>query len=357
MANATIIDVAKQAGVSIKTVSRVINNVKTVKPQVRERVMRAIQKLDYHPNPSARGLGGKRSYLMGLVYDISCGYYATSVLAGAVERSRAANYQIVMQPCDYNARSLSEDVIRSLRQSHADGVILTPPLSDISAVTAAIEALGIPFVKIAPGKHTDTYRSICTNDQESSASMTEQLAQMGHQRIGFIIGNPDHAAVMDRYQGYLDGLAACGLKLDKSLVVQGYNSHASGVQSARKLLNVPVAKRPTAIFASNDEMAAGALAVAHSMGLGVPEDISIVGFDDAPLASQVWPALTTIRQPIEAMAAEATQLLLSTLSGEPAVDCKHVLPSTLTFRQSTGPAPNRARHPGTRPDGPGLKQA
>jgi LacI family transcriptional regulator len=357
MANATIIDVAKQAGVSIKTVSRVINNVKTVKPQVRERVMRAIQKLDYHPNPSARGLGGKRSYLLGLVYDTSCGYYATSVLAGAIEHSRAANYQIVMQPCDYNARSLAEDVVRSLRQSHADGVILTPPLSDITAVTESIEALGIPFVKIAPGKHTDNYRSVCTNDQESSARMTEQLAQMGHQRIGFIIGNPDHAAVMDRYRGYLQGLEVCGLKLEKSLVVQGYNSHASGVQSARKLLNVPAPKRPTAIFASNDEMAAGALTVAHSMGLGVPEDISIVGFDDAPLASQVWPALTTIRQPIEAMAAEATQLLLNTLSGEPAVDCEHVLPSTLTFRQSTGPAPNRARHPGTRPDRRGLKHA
>jgi LacI family transcriptional regulator len=357
MANATIIDVAKHAGVSIKTVSRVINNVKTVKPQIRERVMRAIQKLDYHPNPSARGLGGNRSYLLALLYDISCGYYATSVLAGAMERSRAANYQIVMQPCDYNAATLSEDVCRSVRQSHADGVILTPPLSDLNAVAAAVESLAVPFVKIAPGKHTDTYRSVCTNDRESCAAMTEQLAALGHQRIGFIIGNPDHAAVMDRYLGYLDGLSACGLKLDKTLVVQGYNSHASGVQSARKLLNVPAAKRPTAIFASNDEMAAGALTVAHSMGLGVPEDISIVGFDDAPLASQVWPALTTIRQPITDMAAEAVQLLLSTLTGQPAEDLQHVLPASLTFRQSTGPAPNRARHSGTRPEGPGLKRA
>jgi LacI family transcriptional regulator len=343
MANATIIDVAKHAGVSIKTVSRVINNVKTVKPAIRERVMRAIQKLDYHPNPSARGLGGNRSYLLALLYDISCGYYATSVLAGVMERSRAAKYQIVMQPCDYNADTLSDDVSRSVRQSRADGVILAPPLSDLSAVTDAVEGLGIPFVKIAPGKHTDNYRSVCTDDRESCARMTEQLAAMGHQRIGFIIGNPDHAALIDRYKGYLDGLEACGLKLDKSLVVQGYNSHESGVQSARKLLNVVPAKRPTAIFASNDEMAAGALTVAHSLGLGVPEDISIVGFDDAPLASQVWPALTTIRQPIQDMAAEAAALLLSALGGEPADHTKHVLASSLMFRQSTGPAPNRSR--------------
>jgi LacI family transcriptional regulator len=145
--------------------------------------------------------------------------------------------------------------------------------------------------------------------------------------------------------------------LDKTLVVQGYNSHASGVQGARKLLNVPAAKRPTAIFASNDEMAAGVLAVAHSMGLGVPEDLSVVGFDDAPLASQVWPALTTIRQPIADMAAQAAELLLRTLSGEPADHSKHVLPSSLTFRQSTGPAPNRARHQAAKAQGHGLEQA
>jgi len=345
MAHTTIIDVAEHAGVSIKTVSRVINNVQSVRAQIRERVLRAIEKLDYHPNPSARGLGGNRSYLLGLLYDVSCAYYTTSVLAGVIERSRAAKYQVVMEPCDYNAPTLAEDVTRQVRQSRVDGVILTPPLSDLKAVTAVLESQNIPFVRIAPGKHTDTYRSVCTNDRESCASMTEQLAALGHQRIGFIIGNPDHAAVMDRYKGYLDGLRSCGLRLDKALVAQGYNSHASGVQCARRLLNVPAARRPTAIFASNDEMAAGALAVAHSLGLSVPEDVSVVGFDDAPLAGQVWPALTTIRQPIADMAAEAVALLLRTLSGEPADHSKHVIPSSLTFRQSTGPAPpNRVRH-------------
>ena len=356
MGNATIIDVAKHAGVSIKTVSRVINNVKTVKPQIRERVVRAIEKLDYHPNPSARGLGGNRSYLLGLLYDVSCGYYATSVLAGATERSRAAKYQIVMQSCDYNAPTLVDDLARNIRQSRVDGVMITPPLSDLGSVSEVLDSHNIPFVRIAPGKHADIGRSVFTNDRESCASMTEQLASLGHQRISFIIGNPDHAAVMDRYRGYLDGLKACGLRLDKTLVVQGYNSHASGVQCARKLLNVAPAKRPTAIFASNDEMAAGALSVAHSMGLGVPEDVSVVGFDDSPLASQVWPALTTIRQPISDMAAEAAELLLSNLRGESSENPKHMLPSTLTFRQSTGPAPNRARpQAGASSEGRGAK--
>ena len=349
MANATIIDVAKHAGVSIKTVSRVINNVKTVRPQIRDRVTRAIEKLDYHPNPSARALGGNRSYLLALLYDVSCGYYATGVLAGAAERCRAANYQIVMQPCDYSSPSLGEHFARNLRQSRVDGVLVTPPLSDLTCVIDVLENRAIPFVRIAPGKQTDTQRSVSTNDREICASMTEQLASLGHQRIAFVIGNPDHAAVMDRYRGYLDGLRACALRLDKTLVVQGYNSHLSGVQCARKLLNVPLAKRPTAIFASNDEMAAGVLSVAHSMGLGVPEDVSVVGFDDAPLASQVWPPLTTIRQPISDMAAQAVEILLSTLRGEPVSTPKHLLPATLTFRQSTGPAPNRARPPASAP--------
>jgi LacI family transcriptional regulator len=357
MANSTIIDVAQHAGVSIKTVSRVINNVQSVKPQLRERVLRSIEKLDYHPNPSARGLGGNRSYLLGLLYDVSCGYYTTSVLAGVIERSRAAKYQVVMEPCDYNAATLAEDVALTVRKSHADGVILTPPLSDLNAVTAVLENQGIPYVRIAPGKHTDTYRSVCTNDRESCAGMTEQLAALGHQRISFIIGNPDHAAVMDRYRGYLDGLRSCGLRLDRALVAQGYNSHASGVQCARKLLNVAPSRRPTAIFASNDEMAAGALTVAHSMALGVPEDVSVVGFDDAPLAGQVWPALTTIRQPIADMAAQAVELLLGALTGGPPDHSMHVIPSSLIFRQSTGPAPNRVRRQTLKPDRQGLERA
>jgi LacI family transcriptional regulator len=341
MTNATIRDVAAQARVSIKTVSRVINNVKTVKANTRERVMRVIRKLDYHPSPSARGLGASRSYLIGLIYDVSCAYYATGVLAGVLETCRAANYQVVMQPCDYTAASLTDDVSRSVRASRADGVIVTPPLSDLKPVIALFEQQRIPFVRIAPAEHADDRRSVYTNDRESCAKMTEQLAALGHTRIGFVIGNPDHAAVADRFRGYRDGLRTCGLAFDKKLVVQGYNSYDSGVECARKLLQAPVEKRPTAIFASNDEMAAGVLAVAHGMGLAVPEDLSVAGFDDVPLASQVWPALSTVRQPVPSMAARAAELLLRQLRGEDEDRSGHVIECTLTFRQSTGPARNR----------------
>ncbi len=341
MSTATIRDVAAQAKVSIKTVSRVINNVTTVKPHTREKVLRVIRKLDYHPNPSARGLSGARSYLIGLLYDRTCDYYATSVLAGVIETCRAAHYQVIMQPCDFHSSSLADDISRNVKQSRAAGVILTPPLSDQSALLGVLKRQRIPYVRIAPAEHSDNLHSVYTNDRESSARMTEHLAALGHTRIGFIIGHPDHEAVGDRYKGYLDGLKNCGIAIDKSLVVQGFNSHASGMQSARKLLLVPDTARPTAIFASNDEMAAGVLAVAHSLGLGVPDELSVAGFDDVPLASQVWPALTTIRQPISAMSAKAADLLLQQLRGEPEDRTAHVLESSLTFRQSTGAAHNQ----------------
>ena len=347
MSNITIREVAAQAGVSIKTVSRVINDVKTVKSRTRERVMRVIRKLDYHPSPSARGLGGSRSYLIGLVYDRSCAYYATSVLAGVLAACRAAHYQVVMQPCDYESPTLAADVTRNIRHSRADGVILTPPLSDMKSVLAEFEAQDVAYVRIAPaeetahGSATDPARSVRTNDRASCARMTGQLAALGHTRIGFIIGNPDHAAVGDRFRGYRDGLRTSGVAYDRKLVAQGYNSYESGVECARRLLRVPPARRPTAIFASNDEMAAGVIAVAHGMGLAVPEDLSVAGFDDIPLASQVWPALTTIRQPISAMAAQAAALLLRQLRGESASETAHIVESELTFRQSTGPAPGR----------------
>jgi LacI family transcriptional regulator len=341
MSTATIRDVAAQAKVSIKTVSRVINNVTTVKPHTREKVLRVIRKLDYHPNPSARGLSGSRSYLISLLYDRTCEYYATSVLAGVIETCRAAHYQVIMQPCDSRSPALADEISRNVKQSRAAGLILTPPLSDQSALLGVLKQQRIPYVRIAPAEHSDNLRSVYTNDRESSTRMTEHLAALGHSRIGFIIGHPDHEAVGDRYKGYLDGLKNCGIAVDKSLIMQGFNSYESGMQSARKLLLVPENERPTAIFASNDEMAAGVLAVAHSLGIGIPDELSVAGFDDVPLASQVWPALTTIRQPISAMSAKAADLLLQQLRGEPEDRTAHVLESTVTFRQSTGPAHNQ----------------
>ena len=189
--------------------------------------------------------------------------------------------------------------------------------------------------------------------------MTRYLVSMGHRRIGFVIGHPDHGAVGNRYLGYRDGLKSGGLKLDRKLVQQGDNTFESGVKCGQRLLNLEFP--PTAIFASNDDMAAGVMKVAHEMGLSIPGDLSVAGFDDIPLASQIWPSLTTIRQPMEEMAVRATALLLRQLRGE--TDEKtHTIASTLVVRDSTGPCPRQpqlatelSRTPPARPGGGSVR--
>ena len=196
-------------------------------------------------------------------------------------------------------------------------------------------------MRIAPAEHADDRRSVYTNDRESCAQMTEQLAALGHTRIGFVIGNPDHAAVADRYQGYRDGLRTCGVALDKKLIVQGYNSYDSGVECARKLLQVPGRSDRLRSSRATTRWRPACWRSRTDWGWRSPRTCRWSGFDDVPLASQVWPALTTIRQPIPAMAAQAAELLLRQLRGEPYDRSGHVVESALMFRQSHGPSRER----------------
>jgi len=256
--------------------------------------------------------------------------------------SRAEGYDLVIQPCDFSDPQLVASIESMVRNKPVDGLILTPPLSDMSALLESLDKLGIPFALIAPADRANEYRSVFTNDREACAEMTRLLASMGHRRIGFLIGDPNHGAVADRYVGYRDGLKSAGLKLDRKLVAQGYNTFASGVKGAQRLLARD--DRPTAIFASNDDMAAGVMRVAHEMGLAIPGDLSVAGFDDIPMASQVWPSLTTIHQPMGKMAERATSLLLAQLRGKGEVDERqlddpHRVVSPMVIRESTGPCP------------------
>jgi len=333
----TIDDVAAMAGVSIKTVSRVVNNEPNVSQATRVRVLRAIAALDYQPLPSARNLAARRSYLIGLIYDNPSASYVLGVQAGVLAACERNDYQLLIRPCTYDRASIVADVIAVVRRSHLEGVILTPPLSDLRPLVAALDDAGIDHVRVAPGERVAPGRGVYTNDRAACARMTEHLASLGHERIGFILGHPDHAAVATRYQGYLDGLAAAGLDFDARLVAQGLNSFESGIDCARRLLATE--PRPTAIFAANDDMAAGAMTVAHELGLALPEQLSIAGFDDIPLARQMWPALTTIRQPIFELAQRAADMLLGRLRGRPQIDAgSETIDSEIVLRDSTGPA-------------------
>ena len=332
---AKIADVARLAGVSIKTVSRVANKEPNVSEATRARVQAAIDSLSYRPDPSARSLASRRSFLIGLLYDNPSASYLVNIQHGALAISRAEGYDLVIHPCASQDEHLNREIASMVAQSKVDGVILTPPLSDMASIARLLEDLGTPFARIAPADRRPERSEVYTNDREACAEMTAYLASLGHRRIGFIVGHPDHGALQARLKGYEDGLAANGLEMEESLIEQGYNSFASGADCATRLLSL--ADRPTAVFASNDDMAAGAMRVAHEMGLAIPGDVSVAGFDDVPLASQLWPSLTTIRQPIEAMARRATELLLMELRGE-RHELAKTIDSTLIVRDSTGPA-------------------
>lgn len=326
---------AKLAGVSIKTVSRVTNKEANVREETRRKVERAIEKLEYRPNPSARKLAATRSYVVGLLYDDPSASYLTSVQAGALRASRAEGYDVVIYPCRYQDPGLVASVSSLIRSRSVDGLILTPPLSDMTSLRHTLDELGIAFALVAPADDANGHRSIRTNDREVCAKMTRYLISLGHRRIGFVKGHRDHGAVGNRYLGYRDGLRSRGLKVDRNIVRRGDNSFESGQHCARHLLGL--ADPPTAIFAANDEMAAGIIKIAHEKGLDVPGDLSIAGFDDVPLASRIWPALTTIHQPVEEMAVRATAILLRQMRGEDSNEIEHTIESTLVIRSSTGP--------------------
>lgn len=333
----TIGTVAAQARVSIKTVSRVLNNSNCVTSATRERVMGVIRQLSYSPSPTARTLAGHRSLLVGMPFDSSASRYVTEVQMGSLSTFRAANYQVVMHACDAHATDLVEEILMFVQRVRVDGIVLTPPLSHLDALVEGLSAQSIPFVKIAASRRADFAHNVFTNEREACAAMVQHLAAEGHDRIGFVIGPSGCTASEQRYLGYVDGLRQAGLTLTASLVRRGADTVTSGLAAGRELLLQGRRARPTAIFASNDEMAAGVLRAAHDLGLAVPEELSVAGFEDSPIASQVWPRLTTIRQPIRAMAERAAALLMAQLNGQPSLAdaTLQLIESSLILRQST----------------------
>ena len=339
MKRSTITDVADHAGVSIKTVSRVLNREPKVRKSTIKKVEQAMKELHYYPNSSGRRLASNRTFLVGLIYDntnFNTGYI-NNVQNGSLESCREEHYDLLLYPCKYGDPTLIEQITDLVTAPRVDGLLITPPISDRADVRALMEELNTPFVDFARESVDDFEWTVCTDDQNVCAEMVKYLARLGHQRIAFVKGDPDHRATRNRYKGYLDGMRECGLRVLKSLVIQGNLSYESGIDAALRLLRAK--NPPTAIFCANDQTAAGAMKVAHEMGLSIPGDVSIVGFDDVPLASQIWPQLTTIRQPLFRMSRLAGKLLIRRLRGEQPGDVDRVVKAEIVIRDSTGPAP------------------
>lgn len=330
-------DVAQTAGVSMMTVSRVLNKDDKVSEATREKVMTAVKALNYRPNVSARRLASAKSFFLGLVYDNPSASYVSKFLLGALKRCRASGYHLVVDEADVDISKTLESVADLINVTKVDGMILLPPLCNDKAVVDMLVEASVPFIRISPDSDINSAPYICMDDYQAAFDVTEALIKQGHRKIAHIIGHPNQGASRLRYQGYLDALRSNDVTVPPSYIEQGYFDFKSGSIAARKLL--ALADRPTAIFASNDDMAAATLTAAHMLSLKVPDELAIVGFDDAQLAVTVWPHLSTVRQPIQEMAELAVELLASgkyqDLSNISRSDFRHVLDFELMERESS----------------------
>jgi LacI family transcriptional regulator len=329
-------EVAKHAGVSPMTVSRALSGDAHVEAATRQRVQAAVKELGYSPNVAARNLARAASLHIGLLYNNPSAAYLNELLVGVLEQSSQAGCQIVLEKC--GARN-ERAVIDRLLRDDVGGIILPPPLSDSNIALEALHAAKIPFIAVATGRPEAQGLSVRIDDQEAAAAMTRYLLSLGHRDIGFIIGAPNQTVSAQRQAGFESALREAGVPVRPEWVKQGSFTYRSGLEAAEEILDA--ATRPTAIFASNDDMAAAAMAVAHRLHLDVPKDLTIVGFDDTPLATTIWPALTTVRQPVAAMARKAVELLLEEIRlrrlGETLGPVQHVMNFTLVKRESSGP--------------------
>jgi LacI family transcriptional regulator len=331
----TIVDVARHAGVSIKTVSRVFNGQPHVTPEVTRRVREAALAVNYHPNMLARALVQRRSHLIGLVYENPSPSYVVDLQKGVLERLRDEHYRLVVIPI----ASISEheaDVVGLLRSAALDGVVLAPPASDSARIMADLTAASIRFARIAPTRLIEAGPSNLLDDVTAAREIAAHVFALGHRDVAIITGDPTHASADARMEGYREAFAAAGASIRPDRVVAGLYTYDSGYAAARALLDRP--DRPTAILAQNDDMAVGALIAALEAGLTVPGDLSITGFDDSEVARIAWPAITTVRQPVFDMAVAAADMVVAQLNDTAPDMCRHHR-HELIIRQSTGPAP------------------
>lgn len=331
----TINDVAREAGVSKRTVSRVINGSANVGPKTLELIQQVIDRLDYSPDKQARGLASSRSYLLGLIYDNPDALYIDQVQRGVLDICSKKGYELVVHPCKYHNPDLVKNCLNFIRRSNIDGVIVLPPVSESKDLAAALREAEHCYVRMASVDLDDHTNIVVSDERAAMSEMARYMVSLGHKKIGFITGPLDYYSSIERLEGFRNTLNDLGIGLDQSLVVEGKNSYQSGLERALELLTR--ADRPSAIFANNDEMAAAVLRVAHQLGISVPQQLSIAGFDDNLLASRIIPSLTTIQRPVGAMASLAAHKIIQSIEKNivESVDKEFLVKPHLIIREST----------------------
>lgn len=330
----TIEDVAKVAGVSKSTVSRVVNNIPLVNEKTRKKVLKAIQETGYKPNALARGLTTRRTGTLGLIIsDISNPFFA-EVTRGVEDFASAYSYNVIL--CNTDERPEKERrAVDLLLSKQVDGIIFTSARMTETDLSSVIEGR-IPFVFIGRVVEDVEADYVIVDDELGGFQATDHLIRLGHTRIGFIGGAADASAQIDRARGYRNALKMRGLAVDESLMINGMFKQEGGYAAAEKFLEMGE-KRPTAVFAANDIMAIGAMDAFMSHGLRVPEDIAVVGFDDIPLARMKAVDLTTVSQPKYDLGIIAARMLLRRLDSKTRQGFQHVIiPPKLVVRKSCG---------------------
>lgn len=339
----TIKHVAADAGVSLQTVSRVINNEPNVRPEMKNRVQSSIDRLGYVPSIAAQRMSGSRSYLILAINDRDRTIadwqarqgtdWVDQMLLGGMLKCAEFGYRMIFELVDTHSDHVERELLGALAALQPDGIILTPPHSDNPQIVALLDQQKIPFVRIG-SKQNGMGIPVSMDDEGSAWQASRYLIERGHRRIGFISGSNEYDLSGWRIDGWLQAMAKAGLDA-AGLLAAGDFSYASGEVAARALLDRP--DRPTAIIASNDQMALATLEVARSLGLSIPHDLSLISFDNTPLVHFTQPPLTAIDQPIAATTSKAVELIIAAQNGDPPPPALTIVPATIIERDSVAP--------------------
>ncbi|MEP0391788.1 MAG: LacI family DNA-binding transcriptional regulator [Erythrobacter sp.] len=335
-------DVAELAGVSIKTVSRVLNNEPHVQDKLRRKVKEAVERLNYVPSQSARSLRGNRSYDINLISHSRNSPYINSIQFGAVIACQKLGYQLSISLFEeLNGKPI--DAIRAAFEAlmlhrKPDAVMLVAPYAGNEKIDYVLQELGIPVVRIGPVDISHRGVLVEIDDHKASIELTQHLIGLGHKRVGFVRGIEDQRATHVRYSGFCVAMDAAGLSVEESLVRKGEFDFESGFEAGEYFIGLEAP--PTAVFCSNDDMAAGVVSACTVSGVKVPEEMSVVGFDDADVATRMRPLLTTIRQPLDELGALAVRELIAQLNTNGKAEPKRiVLGHEFIERDTTAPSP------------------
>ncbi|WP_159532636.1 MULTISPECIES: LacI family DNA-binding transcriptional regulator [Alteromonas] len=315
MKKPTIKDVAKLAGVSFKTVSRVVNQEQNVSEEVKLRVQECIKQLNYQPNHTARVMR-KSPFSLAFVYDNPNSHYVIEMQNGIISECRKQGFELVIHPTDSRSEEVGKELAAMINSSQIGGIILTPPLSENRELVTFLLNRDAKVVRILSGASAPDNLApvVHVDDVEAGHKLTSYLLELGHKHLAFLGYHASHESSLGRLQGFKDAHEEVGARVDKNLIVDGEFTFESGMAMTKQVLSM--SPRPTAIFACNDEIAAGAVFMARLKELRVPEDISIVGFENSPFSTQTWPHLTTVNQPNFEIAAAAAAMVIKMMQSK-----------------------------------------